>query len=302
LTSLFPHVEYSMDNVIASIDIPGVQKLKSGKVREIFDLDDQLLIFATDRISAFDYILPTLIPNKGEILTQLSIFWFEATKDIIENHFITDHVDTYPQALQGYKDVLRGRSMLVKKAELIEVECVARGYLAGSAWNEYEKTGIVGGVAFSNLNKGDKFPNPLFTPATKSLSGHDINISFEEMKKMVPEKDAEFIKDITLELYKFAHDYALERGIVIADTKFEFGRLNDRIILIDEIFTPDSSRFWDRELYENQHSLIAFDKQFVRDYLLSTEWDRNSEPPALPPDIIEKTVERYKEALKRLTH
>jgi phosphoribosylaminoimidazole-succinocarboxamide synthase len=278
-----------------------VKKLKSGKVREIFDLGDQLLICATDRISAFDYILPTLIPNKGEILTQLSIFWFDATKDIMENHFITDHVDTYPDVLKEYKDILRGRSMLVKKAELIEVECVARGYIAGSAWNEYEKTGIVGGVAFSNLKKGDKIPNPLFTPATKSFTGHDINISFEEMKKSVPEKDAEYVKQKTIELYKFAHDYALERGIVIADTKFEFGRLGDKIILIDEIFTPDSSRFWDKQLYDKDRSLVAFDKQFVRDYLLGTDWDRNSEPPPLPPDIVEKTYERYKEALKRLT-
>jgi len=291
-----------MENAIASIDIPGVKKLKSGKVREVFDLDDQLLIFATDRISAFDYILPTLIPKKGEILTQLSIFWFDATKDIIDNHFITDHVDTYPEVLKDYKDVLRGRSMLVKKAELIEVECVARGYIAGSAWNEYEKTGIVGGVAFSNLRKGDKLPHALFTPATKSFSGHDINISFEEMIKSVPEKDAEFVKHKTVELYKFAHDFALERGIVIADTKFEFGRLDDRIILIDEIFTPDSSRFWDKELYDKDRSLIAFDKQFVRDYLLGTDWDRNSEPPELPLDIVEKTYERYREALKRLTH
>jgi phosphoribosylaminoimidazole-succinocarboxamide synthase len=291
-----------MENAIASIDIPGVKKLKSGKVREVFDLGDQLLIFATDRISAFDYILPTLIPKKGEILTQLSIFWFDATKDIIDNHLISDHVDTYPDVLKDYKDILRGRSMLVKKAELIEVECVARGYIAGSAWNEYEKTGIVGGVAFSNLKKGDKLPQVLFTPATKSFSGHDINISFEEMKKSVPEKDAEFVKNKTVELYKFAHDFALERGIVIADTKFEFGRLADKIILIDEIFTPDSSRFWDKELYDKDRSLIAFDKQFVRDYLLSTDWDRNSEPPELPLDIVEKTYERYKEALKRLTH
>jgi phosphoribosylaminoimidazole-succinocarboxamide synthase len=291
-----------MENAIASIDIPGVKKLRSGKVREVFDLGDQLLIFATDRISAFDYILPTLIPKKGEILTQLSIFWFDATKDIIDNHFITDHVDTYPEVLKDHKEILRGRSMLVRKAELIEVECVARGYIAGSAWNEYEKTGIVGGVAFSNLKKGDKLPHPLFTPATKSFSGHDINISFEEMKKSVPEKDAEFIKNKTVELYKFAHDYALERGIVIADTKFEFGRVDDKIILIDEIFTPDSSRFWDKDLYEKDRSLIAFDKQFVRDYLLSTNWDRNSEPPVLPLDIVEKTYERYREALKRLTH
>jgi phosphoribosylaminoimidazole-succinocarboxamide synthase len=291
-----------MERAVASIDIPGVHKLRSGKVREVFDLGDQLLIFATDRISAFDYILPTLIPKKGEILTQLSIFWFKATRNIIENHFITDDVDAYPDATKAYREILRGRSMLVRKAELIEVECVARGYIAGSAWNEYEKTGIVGDIAFDNLKKGDRFPNPLFTPATKSFSGHDINITFDEMKKTIPEKDAIFVKNKTIELYRFAHAYALERGIIIADTKFEFGRVKDGIIIIDEIFTPDSSRFWDKALYEKERSLIAFDKQFVRDYLLSTDWDRNSEPPELPLDIVEKTVERYKEALRRLTH
>lgn len=291
-----------MEQAVGSIDIPGLKKLRSGKVREVFDLGDQLLICATDRISAFDYILPTLIPKKGEILTQLSILWFQATNHIVENHFITDDVNAYPAAVQEYTEVLRGRSMLVKKAELIEVECVARGYIAGSAWNEYEKTGIVGGIACSNLNKGDKFQTPLFTPATKSFSGHDQNISFDEMKKVVPPSDAEYIRKKTIELYNFAHDYALERGIVIADTKFEFGRLGDKIILIDEILTPDSSRFWDKELYDKERSLIAFDKQFVRDYLLSTDWNRNSEPPELPLDIVEKTVDRYKEALKRLTH
>ncbi len=291
-----------MEQAVGSIDIPGLKKLRSGKVREVFDLGDQLLICATDRISAFDYILPTLIPKKGEILTQLSILWFQATNHIVENHFLTDDVNAYPPSVQAYTDVLTGRSMLVKKAELIEVECVARGYIAGSAWNEYEKTGIVGGIACSNLKKGDKFQTPLFTPATKSFSGHDQNISFEEMKKVIPPRDAEYIRNKTIELYNFAHDYALERSIVIADTKFEFGRLGDKIILIDEILTPDSSRFWDKELYDKERSLIAFDKQFVRDYLLSTDWNRNSEPPELPLDIVEKTVDRYKEALKRLTH
>lgn len=290
-----------MEQAIPSIDIPGVKKLRSGKVREVFDLGDQLLICATDRISAFDYILPTLIPGKGEILTQLSIFWFEATSHIIENHFITDDVSAYPAAVKGYADLLRGRSMLVKKAELIEVECVARGYITGSAWKEYEKTGIVGGVTFSNLKKGDKLPTPLFTPATKSFSGHDVNISFEEMKQTVPAGDAEYMKKKTVELYNYAHDYALERGIIIADTKFEFGRMGGKIILIDEIFTPDSSRFWDKECYDRDRSLVSFDKQFVRDHLLSTDWNRNSEPPELPLDIVEKTVERYREALKRLT-
>lgn len=290
-----------MENAIASIDIPGIKKLRSGKVRDVFDLGDQLLICATDRISAFDYILPTLIPRKGEILTQLSIFWFEATSHIIENHFIADDVSAYPAAVKGYADLLRGRSMLVKKADLIEVECVARGYITGSAWKEYEKTGIVGGVTFSNLKKGDRLPTPLFTPATKAFSGHDVNITFEEMKKTVPAADAEYIKRKTIELYEYAHDYAQERGIIIADTKFEFGRVGGKIILIDEIFTPDSSRFWDKECYDREHKLVSFDKQFVRDYLLSTDWNRNSQPPELPLDIVEKTVERYKEALKRIT-
>jgi phosphoribosylaminoimidazole-succinocarboxamide synthase len=202
LTKSPSQIQYNMSNVVASIDIPGVKKLRSGKVREVFDLGDQLLICATDRISAFDYILPTLIPNKGEILTQLSILWFNATKHIIDNHFITDDAGAYPAAVHEYRDLLQGRSMLVKKAEVIEVECVARGYITGSAWTEYEKTGIVGGVACSNLKKGDKFHSPLFTPATKSYSGHDINISFEEMKKTVPAKDAEYIKNKTIELYK----------------------------------------------------------------------------------------------------
>ncbi len=290
-----------MENAIASIDIPGIKKLRSGKVREVFDLGEQLLICATDRISAFDYILPTLIPKKGEILTQMSIFWFEATNHLIENHFITDDVSAYPPAVRDFADLLRGRSMLVRKAELIEVECVARGYITGSAWKEYEKTGIVGGMTFSNLKKGDKLPTPLFTPATKSFSGHDINICFDEMKKTVPAGDAEYIRKKTIELYNYAHDYALERGIIIADTKFEFGRVDGKIVLIDEIFTPDSSRFWDRACYDKEHALMSFDKQFVRDYLLSTDWNRNSEPPELPPDIVGKTVERYKEALKRLT-
>lgn len=290
-----------MAETLASIDIPGIKKLKSGKVREVFDLGESLLIVATDRISAFDYILPTLIPHKGEILNKLSVFWFESTQGIVENHFITGDVNNYPDELKEFSGILAGRSMLVKKAIPIEFECVVRGYIAGSAWNEYEKTGVVSGIMFEELKKGDKFPHPLFTPATKSFTGHDINITFDDMKKGIPEGDAEFIKNKSIDLYNFAHDYALERGIIIADTKFEFGLMHDKIILIDEIFTPDSSRFWDKDLYDKKRSLIAFDKQFVRDFLLSTSWDRNSEPPELPLDIVDKTVERYREALKRLT-
>lgn len=289
-----------MTEPVDEVNLPGIKKFGSGKVREIFDLGDRFLIVATDRISAFDYILPTLIPEKGKILTKLSVFWFNKTKYIMENHFITDQVDKYPSELKQYKDILVDRSMLVKKANPLDVECVVRGYIAGSGWKDYQKTGLVGGVKLDNLKQGDELPDPMFTPATKAHTGHDENISFEQMKKVVPEHDAGFIKSKSIELYKFAHDYARERNIIIADTKFEFGRLDNRLILIDEIFTPDSSRFWNPELYKPGGSQVSFDKQFVRDYLLSTDWDRNSPPPELPPDIVEKTVARYKEALDRL--
>ncbi len=289
-----------MTKPIGEVNFAGVKKFKSGKVREVFDLGETFLIVATDRISAFDYILPTLIPKKGEILTKLSVFWFRITKDIIENHFVTDNVDEYPQSIKQYRDILAGRSMLVRKAIPIEVECVVRGYIAGSGWKDYQKTGLVGGVRIDNLKQGDRLPSPLFTPATKAHTGHDENISYEQMKKRVSEKDAEFIKRVSMKLYTFAHDYAHERNVIIADTKFEFGRLDNRLVLIDEIFTPDSSRFWDPDLYKPGGSQASFDKQFVRDYLLSTDWDRNSPPPELPPDIVEKTVQRYQEALDRL--
>ena len=290
-----------MNKEVGEITLSGIKKLKSGKVREIFEVDAHFLIVATDRISAFDYILPTLIPHKGEILNKLSVLWFKLTEEIMENHFITDNVEKYPSELKQYKKILAGRSMFVKKAEPIDVECVVRGYIAGSGWKDYQKTGLVGGIKFDNLKQGDKLPSPLFTPATKAHSGHDENISFDQMKDVVPEKDAEFIKNKSIELYNFAHDYAHERGIILADTKFEFGRINDKLVLIDEIFTPDSSRFWDPQLYKPGGSQASFDKQFVRDYLLSTDWDRNSPPPELPEDIVEKTHARYQEALKRLS-
>ena len=289
-----------MTKTIGEIDLPGIKKFKSGKVREVYDLDEYYLIVATDRISAFDYILPTLIPHKGEILNTLSVFWFKSTKNIIENHFITDNVEEYPQALKEFKEILTGRSMLIRKAMPIAAECVVRGYIAGSAWEEYRKFGTIVGEKFTNLKQGDKFASPLFTPATKAQTGHDENISFEKLGEIVGRTDAKFLKQKSIELYNFAHDYALKRGIIISDTKFEFGRVDDQIILIDEIFTPDSSRFWDKALYKPGGSLASFDKQFVRDYLLSINWDRNSPPPELPEDIVEKTVQRYKEALKKL--
>ena len=290
-----------MSDVRGEINLPGVKKFKSGKVREVFDLDTAYLIVATDRISAYDWILPTLIPRKGEILTQLSVFWFKATTNIMENHLITARVEEYPDVLKPYRDVLKGRSMLVKKAVPIEVECVVRGYIAGSGWRDYQKTGLVGDSKFENLKQGDQLPTPLFTPATKAHTGHDENITFDKMKELVPAHDAEFVKDASVKLYEFAHQYARERNIIIADTKFEFGRLDDRIVLIDEIFTPDSSRFWDPDLYKPGGSQASFDKQFVRNYLDSTDWDKNSPPPELPPDIVQKTQQRYDEALRRLT-
>lgn len=290
-----------MSDLRGEINLPGIKKFKSGKVREVFDLDTAYLIVATDRISAYDWILPTLIPRKGEILTQLSVFWFKATQNIVENHLIAANVEEYPDVLKPHRDMLQGRSMLVKKAEPLEVECVVRGYIAGSGWRDYQKTGLVGDSKFENLKQGDQLPAPLFTPATKAHTGHDENITFDKMKELVPAKDAEIVKDASIKLYTFAHQYARERNIIIADTKFEFGRLDDRIVLIDEIFTPDSSRFWDPDLYKPGGSQASFDKQFVRNYLDSTDWDKNSPPPELPPDIVQKTQQRYEEALRRLT-
>jgi len=290
-----------MNNAVGDITLSGVKKVRSGKVREVFDLGENYLIVATDRISAFDYILPTLIPHKGEILTRLSVFWFDKTEHIIQNHLITANVDEYPDTLKPHCDVLRNRSMLVRKTQPVEVECVVRGYIAGSGWKDYQTTGLVAGKKIENLMQGDLLPESLFTPATKAQTGHDMNISFREMKNIVPEKDAEFIRKKSIELYRFAHAYARERNVIIADTKFEFGRLDDKIILIDEIFTPDSSRFWDPDLYKPGGSQASFDKQFVRDWLSSTDWDKNSPPPELPEEIVEKTVARYREAFTRIT-
>jgi phosphoribosylaminoimidazole-succinocarboxamide synthase len=289
-----------MNDPIGKVDLPGIAKLKSGKVREVFDCGDTYLIVATDRISAYDWILPTLIPHKGEILNQLSTFWFENTKHIIENHLLTASIGHFPDTLKSHRDTLTGRSMLVKKAQPIEVECVVRGYIAGSGWRDYQETGMIGDQKIPGLKQGDKLPEPLFTPATKSHTGHDENISFEKMKDVILEKDAEFIRKTSIDLYNFAHDYARARNVIIADTKFEFGRIDDSIILIDEIFTPDSSRFWDPDLYKPGGSQASFDKQFVRDYLTGTDWDKNSPPPELPPDIVDKTVARYREAFNRI--
>jgi len=266
-----------MKDIILTTEIPELKLFRRGKVRDIYDLDDKLLIVATDRISAFDFILPTGIPLKGRILTGLSVFWFDYTKDIIRNHLITADIDEFPQELRKYKKILEGISMLVKKAERIDIECVARGYISGSAWAEYQENGRVGGIELPpDLVESEKLPRPIFTPAIKASSGHDENISEERMSEIVGEDLTEKLKGMTLEVYRYAASYAESKGIIIADTKFEFGLYDGELILIDEILTPDSSRFWPMESYSPDKSQTSFDKQFVRDYLKKINW--NKEP------------------------
>lgn len=291
-----------MDKLYSEITIPGLKLFKKGKVREVYEVDGNLLIVASDRISAYDYVLPSLIPDKGKILTQLSLFWFGYTELICPNHMITADVDKYPEVLLDHKDKLKKRSILVKKTEVVPVECVVRGYLAGSGWREYKKTGKTSGVKFpEGMQQADRLEEPIFTPATKAEEGHDINISYKEMQKIVGIEISEKIRNVSLELYKKATFHALSKGIIIADTKFEFGLWEDELILVDEIFTPDSSRFWPMELYSPGKSQASLDKQFVRDYLDSTDWDKNSPPPPLPPEIVQQTYDRYMEIFRLLT-
>lgn len=292
-----------MQNAISDIVIPGLPLYKRGKVRDVYDLGDRLLVVATDRISAFDFVLPSLIPNKGKILTQLSIFWFDFTSYICPNHVLTTNVDEFPPPLPKYKEVLDKRSMLVKKTKVVPIECVVRGYLAGSGWSEYRETGKASGVKLRpGLVESDALPHPIFTPATKAEEGHDVNISFKEMKKILDDDNlAMKIKKTSLKLYQKASLFALSKGTIIADTKFEFGTDKDDLILVDEIFTPDSSRFWPLRTYAPGKSQPSLDKQFVRDYLLSSSWDRKSTPPPLPPDIIEQTAKRYFDIYALLT-
>ena len=275
---------------------------KRGKVRDIYEIDDNLLIVATDRISAFDFILPDPIPNKGIYLTQLSIFWFEKMKDIIDNHLISGDVEDFPDELKDYRDVLDKRSMLVTKVEVIPVECIVRGYLSGSGWKEYREKGEICGVKLpKGLRESEKLDEPIFTPTTKAEKGHDMPITFEQLKDMVGKETAEKLRDLSIEIYEKARDYAYQRGIIIADTKFEFGVKDGEIILVDELLTPDSSRFWPLDEYEPGKPQPSFDKQYVRDYLTSTGWDKNSPPPHLPEEVIRETEKRYREAFERLT-
>ena len=275
----------------------------SGKVRDVYVAgSDHLLFVATDRLSAFDYVLATGIPLKGRVLTQLSLFWFEFLKDIVPNHLVTANVDQYPPAIRKYASQLRGRSMLVNRAEMFPVECVVRGFVSGSAWKEYQQTGKISGIKLpSNLRESDQLPEPIFTPATKAASGHDENISFDEMVKHVGAAEAEQLRDLTLKIYDKAANYAATRGIIIADTKFEFGRTPKGIVLADEVMTPDSSRFWPADTYEPGGPQQSYDKQYVRDYLESIRWNKLPPAPALPPDVAANTSAKYVEAYRRLT-
>lgn len=289
---------------LLTTNIPQLKLCNRGKVRDIYEINDTLLIIATDRISAFDVVLPCGIPYKGKVLTGLSEFWFKYTADIIENHLITTRIENMNNdVIARHKDTLQGRSMLVKKAKVIPVECVIRGYLAGSGWKEYQKTHSICGIKLpTGLRESDKLPEPIFAPATKAATGHDENIPFSKVIDLVGKKLAEELKEKSLKVYLKASDYAGERGIIICDTKFEWGITKDgKTILIDEALTPDSSRFWPREDYEPGKPQHSYDKQFIRDYLESIHWDKKPPAPTLPPDIIQKTSEKYLNAYKALT-
>ena len=290
-----------MREALLKTDLPF--PVRRGKVRDVYDLGDTLLIVATDRISAFDVVMPNGIPDKGRILTALSLFWFEKFANRVENHLVAWNVNRYPAKLQPFAQQIEGRSMLVRKADVVPIECVARGYLAGSGWKEYQKSQSVCGVALpAGLRQGDKLPSPIFTPATKEQSGHDMNISFEEAARRVGRDTANDLREKTLTLYSMAAEYAAERGVIIADTKFEFGRLpNGKLILVDEVLTPDSSRFWPVEEYSPGKDQPSFDKQFVRNYLESIPWNKTPPAPELPPKVVDGTRRRYLEAYERLT-
>jgi phosphoribosylaminoimidazole-succinocarboxamide synthase len=291
-----------MAQVLMETDFKDVKFLRRGKVRDVYEIDDYLLIIATDRVSAFDVVLPNGIPNKGRILTQISIYWFNQMKDLIENHIVATNVNDYPQVLHKYKDILEGRSMLVKRAKPMPVECIVRGYLSGSGWKEYKEKGTVCGIKLpEGFVESSRLDEPIFTPSTKAEEGHDINISFDETKKIVGDDTANKLRAISLKIYKKARAMAEKKGIIIADTKMEFGLYNDKLILIDEVLTPDSSRFWSMKDYMPGKSQDSFDKQIVRDYLLTLDWNQTYPGPRLPDEIVEKTAARYREILEILT-
>jgi phosphoribosylaminoimidazole-succinocarboxamide synthase len=292
-----------LDSVLLQTDIGELELFASGKVRDVYRVDNEHLLFvATDRISAFDYVLATGIPAKGKVLTQLSLFWFELLRDIVPNHLVTAEVDAYPAVLKPYADRLRGRSMLVTRADMVPIECVVRGYISGSAWKEYKAGGTVCGISLPpGLKESDKLPEPIFTPATKAVSGHDENISFEKMCELVGPELSRQLRDLSLGIYLRAAGYARDRGIIIADTKFEFGRSAAGLLLADEVLTPDSSRFWPADRYQPGRAQESYDKQYVRDYLEQIRWDKQPPAPPLPAEVAQKTSDKYREAYRLLT-
>ena len=285
----------------SSIDLPGIKKLRSGKVREVFDLDDTLLFVVSDRLSAFDVILPDPIPFKGAVLNQISAFWFKRFQKV-DNHFVTADFDEFPGELRRFREQLAGRSMIVRKTTPLTVECVVRGYLAGSGWKEYQQSQSVCGIKLPpGLQLASPLPEPIFTPSTKAEEGHDENIDMKECRRLLGHEIANRVADLSLQIYSEGRDYARERGIIVADTKFEFGTLDGKLLWIDECLTPDSSRFWPADQYRAGSSPPSFDKQFVRDYLETLDWDKTPPAPHLPREIIEKTSAKYREAFSRLT-
>jgi phosphoribosylaminoimidazole-succinocarboxamide synthase len=283
-------------------DLPGIPLVARGKVRDIYEAGEHLLIVATDRISAFDYVLSPGIPRKGEVLNRISLFWFDYLRDVIPNHVVSADVSEYPRELRQYRDQLEGRSVLVRRAQMFPVECVARGYLSGSGWKDYQSTGAICGIPIPpGLKESGRLPEPIFTPATKADTGHDQNIPFEQAASVVGQEMAERLRSFTLDIYRRASAYAAERGILIADTKFEFGLVNGELILADEVLTPDSSRFWPAESWAPGGPQPSYDKQFVRDYLELTRWNKQPPAPVLPDDVVRRTSEKYTEAYRLLT-
>ena len=301
--SKFSMATETLDPVLLYTDFPDLDLFASGKVRDVYQIGgDHLLFVATDRISAFDYVLATGIPHKGRVLTQISLFWFRFLQDMVPNHLVTADVTRYPAEVQPYAEQLRGRSMLVRRAEMFPVECVVRGYLSGSGWKEYKSSGSVCGIKLpAGLRESDELPEPIFTPATKATTGHDENISFEQMAQLVAVEDARELRDLSLAIYKKAASYARDKGILIADTKFEFGRTPAGITLADEVLTPDSSRFWPADQYQPGSSQQSYDKQYVRDYLEEIRWNKQPPAPALPAEVTRRTSDKYIEAYRRLT-
>ena len=292
-----------LDSVLLRTDFPELELHASGKVRDVYRLGvDRLLFVASDRISAFDYVLATGIPHKGHVLTQISLFWFEFLRDIVPNHLVTADVKRYPAEVQKYADQLRGRSMMVVRGDMVPVECVVRGYISGSAWKEYKASGKVCGIQLpAGLKESDQLPEPIFTPSTKAVSGHDENISFEEVTRLVGPELSRQLRDISLKIYSKAADYARTKGIIIADTKFEFGHTATGLTLADEVLTPDSSRFWPADKYQPGKAQESYDKQYVRDYLEEIRWNKQPPAPALPPEVARRTSEKYLEAYEKLT-